>query len=364
MKRKTSTRTHCQDTAEKLAKDAARDAGLRYTTDRQPGIHRKGSAPRFRYVDDEGKAVRDKDTLARIKTLVIPPAWSNVWICKQSNGHLQCTGRDARGRKQGRYHAQWRASRDETKYERMTAFAGALPAIRRRVTHDLALAGMPRDKVLATIVKLMEETLIRVGNEEYARTNKSYGLTTLRNRHVEVHGAEIRFEFQGKSRVQHAISVEDARLAKIIRQCSHIPGYELFQYIDHEGNHHALHSGDVNDYLQQITGEHFTAKDFRTWAGSVLACSLLEGFEPFTSEHQAKSNVVDAVRQVAEKLGNTPSVCRKCYIHPAVLVSYLSESSGATKRKVRATIRKQHAALHREEQALLNVLAHQTTIMG
>jgi DNA topoisomerase-1 len=347
---------------------AAREAGLRYTNDRQPGIHRKGaavhgSAPRFRYVDAAGHAVRDEETLARIKALVIPPAWTEVWICAQANGHLQCTGRDAKGRKQSRYHAKWRASRDETKYERMVAFADALPKIRRHLSHDLALAAMPRAKVLATIVKLMEETLIRVGNEEYARTNKSYGLTTLRNRHVEVHGAEITFEFQGKSRVHHAISVEDPKLAKIIRQCSHIPGYELFQYIDSNGEHHALHSGDVNEYLQQITGEHFTAKDFRTWAGSVLACSLLGEFEPFRSETQAKKNIVDAVKRVAEKLGNTPSVCRKCYIHPTVLTSYLATKNEATKQRVKKAIRKQKTALHEEERRFLDLLAHQTTVL-
>src|ERR1700760_4571636 len=242
--------------------ESAHEAGLRYVSDAKPGIRRLGQAKRFRYVGVDGKAVRDRETLARIRSLVIPPAWTNVWICPLANGHLQATGRDARGRKQSRYHPKWRQVRDEKKKERMSHFAAALPTIRARVKEDLARPGMPREKVLATIVSLMEATHIRVGNEEYARTNGSYGLTTMRNRHVEVHGADVTFTFQGKSGVRHAISLHDRRLARIIKQCTDIPGYELFQYLDADGTHHNIDSTAVNDYLREITGQHFTAKDF------------------------------------------------------------------------------------------------------
>ena len=234
--------------------EAARAAGLRYVHDRQPGIHRVKRGEAFRFVGPDGKVVRDKETLGRIKSLVIPPAWQDVWITTHPKGHLQCTGRDARGRKQSRYHPHWREVRDETKYERMAYFAQALPIIRKRVEHDLALPGLPREKVLATIVRLMEETHIRVGNEEYARENKSYGLTTMRTKHVEVNGAKITFDFQGKSRVHHTIDLQDRRLAKIIKDISHLPGYELFQYVDHEGNRHGIDSGDVNEYLLYSKG--------------------------------------------------------------------------------------------------------------
>jgi DNA topoisomerase-1 len=246
---------------------SAKDAGLRYVSDLMPGIRRKRSGKGFRYLDADGKAVRDRETLARIKSLVVPPAWKDVWICANPKGHLQATGRDARGRKQSRYHPQWRAIRDETKYERMLIFGASLPTIRERVEHDLALPGLPRRKILATVVRLMETTFIRVGNDEYARKNHSYGLTTLRNRHVEVEGSKVTFNFQGKSGVRHAIDLQDRRLAKIIRRCQEIPGYELFQYLDNEGEHHTIDSADVNDYLREISNQDFTAKDFRTWAG-------------------------------------------------------------------------------------------------
>ncbi len=343
---------------------AARAAGLRYTHDRQPGIHRVKRGDTFRFVEPDGKPVRDKETLARIKSLVIPPAWTDVWITPQPKGHLQCTGRDARGRKQSRYHPHWREVRDETKYERMAYFAQALPMIRTRVQHDLSLPGLPREKVLATIVKLMEETHIRVGNEEYARENKSYGLTTMRTKHVEVNGAKITFDFQGKSRVHHTIDLQDRRLAKIVKQISDLPGYELFQYVDHEGNRHSIDSSDVNDYLREITGEHFTAKDFRTWAGSVLCCDLLNEFEPATTIAQAKKNVVQAIARVAAQLGNTPSVCRKCYVHPLVLETYMGNISAEQAKekldkeisKEREEIKEHGDALRREEQALVNLL--------
>ncbi|MBB5056654.1 DNA topoisomerase-1 [Granulicella aggregans] len=303
--------------------ESAKVAGLRYVSDARPGIARLGSAKRFRYVGKDGP-VKDAETLGRIKSLVIPPAWTEVWICPSANGHLQATGRDARGRKQSRYHPRWREVRDENKYERMAAFGKALPGIRMRVEHDLAKQGLPREKVLATIVRLMEMTLIRVGNEEYARENKSYGLTTMRNKHVDVTGTAVKFTFQGKSGVKHSVDLKDRRLARIVGQCQELPGYELFQYVDGEGETHSVDSGDVNEYLREISGEHFTAKDFRTWAGTVLACEMLREFESFESETEAKRNVVQAIKQVAAKLGNTPAVCRKCYVHPLVLDTYMS----------------------------------------
>ena len=337
--------------------ESARAAGLRYVSDTKPGIGRKRFRNSFRYTNPDGTPMRDAKTLARIKALVIPPAWTGIWICPQANGHLQATGRDVKGRKQSRYHPRWREVRDETKYERMTYFAKALPTIRERVQHDLALAGLPRHKVLATIVSLMEATLIRVGNAEYARDNKSYGLTTMRNRHVEVQGTTITFTFQGKSRVHHTINLQDRRLAAIIRKCSDIPGYELFQYLDPDGTHHAIDSSDVNEYLYEICGDHFTAKDFRTWAGSVLACEMLRDFEPFQTAAEAKKNVVRAITEVASRLGNTPSVCRKCYVHPAVLETYLGGMSPkAAKQKLAEEIAEHTQALREEERALVELL--------
>lgn len=307
--------------------------------------------------------MRDAETLARIRSLVIPPAWTDVWICPVANGHLQATGRDARGRKQSRYHPRWREVRDADKYDRMAAFAKALPRIRRCVKRDLALRGMPREKVLATIVSVMEQTHIRVGNEEYARTNKSYGLTTLRNRHVDVHGSEVVFDFAGKSGVHHTVSLRDKRLAKIIRQCSEIPGHDLFQYLDADGNRHAIDSTAVNDYLREITGEHFTAKDFRTWAGSVLACDLLRAVGAAETESQAKKNVVEAIKRVAAELGNTPSVCRKCYVHPAVLEAYLGGiTQQEAKRELDHEIATRKRTLHAEEHALLELIAQRKVL--
>ena len=302
---------------------AARAAGLRYVHDDKPGIRREPRADGFRYLDAKGEPVEDEATLARIKSLVIPPAWTEVWICPQANGHLQATGRDAKGRKQYRYHPKWRATRDEVKYERMLKFGQALPAIRAEVDRALGLPGLPREKVLATIVYLLEATMMRVGNEEYARTNKSFGLTTLRNRHVKVDGSEVEFRFRGKSGVYHKVKVQDRRLARIIARARDLPGQELFQYVDDEGETHSIDSSDVNDYLRSITGEEYTAKDFRTWSGTVLAALALQEFEKFDSEAQAKKNIVRAIESVAEKLGNTPSICRKCYVHPAVLDAYL-----------------------------------------
>ena len=304
--------------------ESAKEAGLRYVTDAKPGISRKRSGKGFRYVAPDGKTIRDSETLRRIRSLVIPPAWKDVWITTDPRGHLQATGRDARGRKQSRYHPRWRMVRDEAKYSRMLLFGSALEQIRDRVEEHLALPGLPREKVLATVVRLMERTLIRVGNEEYAKENKSYGLTTLRGKHVKVDGSTLIFKFRGKSGVLHEVGVQDRRLARIVRQCQELPGHELFEYLDADGQTHTVDSSDVNDYLREISGQEFTAKDFRTWAGTVLASIALREFEAFTSESQAKKNVVQAIKAVARRLGNTPAICRKCYVHPAILDSYLA----------------------------------------
>jgi DNA topoisomerase-1 len=337
--------------------ESAKAAGLRYVSDSQPGIHRRRRGTGFQYLDADGKPLRDKEALGRIRSLVIPPAWRDVWVCTNPKGHLQVTGRDARGRKQSRYHPRWREVRDETKYERMTIFGAALPGIREQVQHDLSLPEMPRRKILAAIVRLMEVTLIRVGNEEYARENHSYGLTTMRNKHVQVEGANVSFKFQGKSGVRHTVDINDRRLARIIQRCHDIPGYELFQYIDRDGNHHSVDSADVNEYLREITGQDFTAKDFRTWAGTVLACTMLQEFEAFQSPTQAKKNVVQAIKDVAERLGNTPAVCRKCYVHPAVLDTYFS---GGLIKSVEKHVEEEATdaphVLRQEEVALLHLL--------
>ncbi len=303
--------------------DSARAVGLRYVRDDRPGIRRKRTRTAFRYVGPDGSPVRDEATLRRIQSLAIPPAWTGVWISPLSNGHIQATGRDAKNRKQYRYHPRWRDVRDETKFNRMLAFGDALPHIREQVDRDLALHGLPREKVLATVVRLLETTLIRVGNDEYARDNGSFGLTTMRDRHVDVDGSRVEFAFTGKSGKKYRIDLRDRRLAGVVKRCRDIPGYELFQYIDEDGNRRVIDSGDVNDYLRQITGQDFTAKDFRTWTGTVLATLALQEFEQFDSDVQARRNVVRAVERVAERLGNTPAVSRKSYIHPAVIDTYL-----------------------------------------
>jgi DNA topoisomerase-1 len=302
---------------------SAKAASLRYVTDAVPGIRRRGNGKGFVYVSAIGKIIRDPADLQRIKSLVIPPAWSDVWICPLADGHLQATGRDAKGRKQHRYHPRWREIRDATKYERMISFAAALTHLREQVQRDLTLPGLPREKVLATVVRLLEATSIRVGNEEYARENGSFGLATMKNRHVDVTGGKIRFQFRGKSGVQHAIDLEDKRLAKIIKRCQDLPGYELFQYIGDDGGLYPINSSDVNEYLKQIAGDDFTTKDFRTWSGTVLAfCALQESQALGLSKTQLKRNIVQAIGTVATKLGNTKAVCRKCYIHPAVIEAY------------------------------------------
>jgi DNA topoisomerase-1 len=305
---------------------AAAAAGLRYVNDGEPGIRREPAEDGFRYSAPDGAEIADEGELKRIKSLGIPPAWSDVWICADAEGHLQATGRDARGRKQYRYHPRWREVRDETKYERLSAFGRALPALRERVDADLARPDLPREKVVAAVVRLLERTHIRVGNPEYARDNKSYGLTTMRDQHVKVESGKIRFAFKGKSGVRHAISLSDRRLAKIVQRCRDLPGQQLFQYLDDDGERLALSSSDVNAYLREVTGQPFTAKDFRTWAGSVHAMSLLRQAPPEERLRDAKRQVNAAVEQVAERLGNTPAVCRRCYVHPAVIETYLEGS--------------------------------------
>jgi DNA topoisomerase-1 len=305
---------------------SAQVEGLRYVTGEQPGIRRERCGQGFRYCSAEGRMIRDRYTLKRISSLVIPPAWEDVWICPLDHGHLQATGRDERGRKQHLYHPRWREVRDQTKYDRLIDFARALPGIRRQLRRDLAREGLCREKVLATVVRLLEVSLIRVGNDEYARDNKSYGLTTVKNRHATVRGAKIKFQFRGKSGKEHTVEVEDRRIARIVRACQDLPGQELFQYLDDEGQKHGVGSGDVNDYLREITGRDFTAKDFRTWAGTITAASELRRLGPVDSETDARKNVVAAVRATAQSLGNTSAVCRKSYIHPAIIEAYLDGS--------------------------------------
>jgi DNA topoisomerase I len=323
--------------------ESAKAARLRYTTDDSPGIRRKRAGKGFHYLRNNGKPIRDREELRRIRALAIPPAWTDVWICPIPEGHLQATGRDARGRKQYRYHHRWRETRDETKYERMVAFGEALPRIRRRVERDLSRPGLPRDRVLASVVKLMALTFIRVGNPEYARTNNSFGLTTLRNRHVEVSGSKLQFQFRGKGGKSHTIEVTDPRLARIVKRCQDIPGYELFQYIDENGERRKIDSSDVNEYLRSISGHDFTAKDFRTWAGTVLAVSALKESGLSKSGRQAKKNIAEAIKVAAEQLGNTPAICRKCYVHPLIIESY---SSGLLLEKLEILSTRPHSSLN------------------
>jgi DNA topoisomerase-1 len=336
---------------------SAKSAGLRYVTDTQPGIRRKRSGNRFIYIGLDGRPIRDPDELRRFAALAIPPAWTDVWICPIPNGHLQATGRDARQRKQYRYHPRWRAVRDETKYGRMIAFGAVLPQIRSRVAADLNLPGLPRQKVLATVVRLLETTLIRVGNEEYAQNNGSFGLTTMRDRHVAIDKKTVRFGFRGKSGIHHTIDLTDRRLARVIQKCRDLPGQDLFQYLDDDGKPQSIESADVNAYLRVIAGEEFTAKDFRTWAGTVLAALALREFEAFDSKTQAKKNIVQAIERVAQRLGNTPSVCRKCYVHPEIIDAYLDGSMLETlKQRAEQEMATGLDALQPEEAAVLALL--------
>jgi DNA topoisomerase-1 len=336
---------------------AAKEAGLRYVSDHMKGIYRRRAGQAFSYRTANGDKVTDPATLARIRKLAIPPAWNSVWICASANGHLQATGIDARGRKQYRYHTGWRALRDETKYNRMVAFGRALPAIRERVASDLRREGLPREKMLATIVRLLETTLIRIGNREYARDNASFGLTTLRNRHVEVAGGTIHFEFRAKSGKMRQLALKDRTLARIVKRARDLPGYELFQYIDKDGERHSIGSDDVNDYLKDAAGADFTAKDFRTWAGTVLAALALREFEAFDSEAAAKRNITEAIEQVAGRLGNTVSICRKCYVHPGIFDAYLDGTLAAgLKEDIDATLTEELTQLKPEEAAVLAFL--------
>lgn len=332
----------------------ARAAGLRYVHDSTPGIRRVKEGDAFRYLKPDGWLLDDPKQLARIVSLGIPPAWTDVWIAPQANGHIQATGRDARGRKQYRYHERWRAVRDETKYGRMIAFGEALPAIRARIKEDMATHGLPRTKVLATVVALLDMTHIRIGNEEYAQENQTYGLTTLQNQHVEVQGSIIHLDFVGKSHKEHVVDLRDRALARIIKRCQDLPGQELFSYLE-DGDPHPIHSEDVNEYLHEITGEDFTAKDFRTWAGTVIAACALADAGLADNETQAKKHVVAAIKAAANHLGNTPAVCRKSYIHPAVIAAYLDGTlirTGADDPIATPTL----SALQREEAAVLDFL--------
>ncbi|TFZ07729.1 DNA topoisomerase IB [Ramlibacter humi] len=334
---------------------AALAAGLRYVSDEEPGLSREPAKDGFTYRRSGGAEVRDEATLERIRKLAIPPAYTDVWICTSPNGHLQATGRDARGRKQYRYHPRFREVREETKYGHMLEFARALPAIRQTIADHMAMRGLPREKVLATVVHLLETTLIRVGNDDYARENKSFGLTTLRNRHVAVEGGQLRFNFKGKSGKTWRLQVQDRRVAKVVRACQELPGQRLFQYTDDGGEAREVTSSDVNDYLREITGRDVTAKDFRTWAGTVMAALALQEIERVDTQAAMKKNVRAAVERVSARLGNTPAVCRKCYVHPEVFAAYaegelLLQVGGRVERALDT------ARLRPEETAVLTLL--------
>ena len=354
---KTEESALAAETDPEAAAAAAKAAGLRYVIDSMPGIRRRRTGRAFSYRDPQGRTIKDTAEIRRLRALAIPPAWTDVWICPHPRGHIQATGRDDRGRKQYRYHPEWRAVRDAHKFDRMLVFGRALPQIRARLDADMRRHGLPREKVLATVVRLLESTLIRVGNAEYARENKSFGLTTIRHDHVEVNGTELAFEFRGKSGKLHKVTTRDRRLARIVRACQELPGQELFQYVDADGVRHDVDSADVNAYLQEITGEPFTAKDFRTWAGTVLASLALSEFETFDTKAAAKRNVTRAIEHVANNLGNTVAVCRKAYIHPAILDSYLDGSLlEFLKGQVEEALREELDGLSSEEAAVLAFL--------
>jgi DNA topoisomerase-1 len=336
------------------AHEGAELAGLRYVSDERPGIRRRKVGKGFAYLRPGGAKLTEPAALARIRSLAIPPAWSDVWICPSPDGHIQATGRDARGRKQYRYHAAFRQMRESVKFEHLIAFADVLPMIRARVAEDMARRGMVREKILATVVYLLEATLIRIGNDDYARQNNSYGLTTLKNRHVAVNGAEVRFRFTGKSGKQWSLALRDRRVARIIRACQELPGQDLLQYLAEDGELRAISSGDVNAYLREITGKDITAKDFRTWAGTVLAALALSELAIFKSVAEAKRHLRAAVVRVAARLGNTPTICRKCYIHPEVLAAYLA---GELVMEIAAEAESERIGrLRAEEEALLTML--------
>jgi DNA topoisomerase-1 len=342
--------------------EAAESAGLIYVSDEEPGIRRVRAGKGFAYKGPDGRAIRDPKTLARIRKLAIPPAYTDVWICPWPEGHIQATGRDARGRKQYRYHPRWREVRDSNKFEHMIDFAAALPAIRARVAEDMAKRGLPREKVLATVVSLLENTLIRVGNLDYAKQNKSYGLTTLRDRHVDVNGGSLKFQFKGKSGKTWNLKVRDRRIARIVRACQDLPGQHLFQYIDENGNQQQVTSADVNAYLREMSGRDITAKDFRTWAGTVLAALALAEFEDFDNKAKAKKNLKAAIEKVAARLGNTPTICRKCYVHPEILNGYLDgDVLRDVKEEIEQELRDDLSSLKPEEAAVLSLLQKRLT---
>ena len=347
----------CEDQAAAY-EEAAKAAGLVYVSDEDPGITRKRSGTGWRYLDPKGRTIKDYWERKRIDKIAIPPAYKEVWICSDPNGHIQATGRDDRGRKQYRYHSKWTEARDSAKYEKMVEFGKLLPGLRKRVAADMAKPGLSREKVMATIVSLLEKTLIRVGNEDYAKENKSFGLTTLRNRHLEVDGATLRFDFKGKSGKTWNLDLKDRRVAKVVRSIQELPGQHLFQYIDEDGKRQPVSSSDVNEYLREITGEDITAKDFRTWAGTVLASMALAEFEAVDSQARMKKNVKAAIESVAKRLGNTPTICRKCYVHPRVLNSYLDGNLlEGIKQEVEDELGEAAGSLKPEEAALLGLLS-------
>jgi DNA topoisomerase-1 len=337
--------------------ECAQIAGLRYTPDNLAGIRRKRSGKGFSYYDVTGELIKNAAELKRIKALVIPAAWEDVWICPIPGGHLQATGRDAKGRKQYLYHPRWRKISGEIKFNRMASFGRALEGIRGQLEKDLALPGLVREKVLATVVKLLQTTLMRVGNEEYAKENHSFGLTTMRDQHLEVSGARLRFRFRGKSGIEHTVEVDDPRVARIVKRCRDLPGYELFQYIDESGERRSIDSEDVNAYLREITGENYTAKDFRTWGGTICAARALKEIGPFNSQTRAKKNISDAVKRVSKHLGNKPTTCRKYYVHPAILEAYLEGTLISTLNNHQAQSRRESSwELSPEERAVLEIL--------
>ncbi len=339
-------------------REAAEAAGLVYVSDEDPGITRKKSGTGWRFINAKGETIKDYWDKKRIEKIGVPPAYTDVWICAKENGHIQATGRDAKGRKQYRYHAKWTEARDEAKYERMMEFGKLLPNLRKRVATDMRKQGLPREKVLATLVALLEKTLIRVGNEDYAKDNKSFGLTTLRNRHLDIEGGTLRFDFKGKSGKTWNLALRDKRVAKVVRSIQELPGQQLFQYVDAEGKRQPVDSADVNEYLREITGEDVTAKDFRTWAGTVLASMALAEFEAVDSQALMKKNVKAAIEKVASRLGNTPTICRKCYVHPHVVTSYLDGSLlQDIKSEVEHTLSEDSEHLRPEEAALLGLLS-------